>query len=150
MLFRLRWQAGPMLGLMVVVACARPVESGEGAPHMATSSQPLTSLSPVLTLDIHRATMSAAPEELVIVGGRAFFSADDGVTGRELYASDGTPQGTVRVRDIFPGARGSTPQGLTEFHGQVYFFARSINYPWDTSGTWALWKSDGTETGTVR
>jgi ELWxxDGT repeat protein len=36
--------------------------------------------------------------------GRAVFAADDGIHGREAWVSDGTPEGTQLIADIFPGA----------------------------------------------
>jgi ELWxxDGT repeat protein len=43
------------------------------------------------------------------VGGRMLFAADDGRSGRELWASDGTAAGTVLVRDIHPGRSSEAP-----------------------------------------
>jgi ELWxxDGT repeat protein len=45
------------------------------------------------------------------VNGTLFFSATDdvGVDGYELWKSDETEAGTVRVKDIYPGANGSFP-----------------------------------------
>ncbi|VAW57804.1 hypothetical protein formerly called flagellar hook-length control protein FliK [hydrothermal vent metagenome] len=36
-----------------------------------------------------------------------YFSADNGVTGSELWKSDGTEEGTVLVKDILDGVSGS-------------------------------------------
>ncbi len=41
---------------------------------------------------------------LTEAGGRVFFPTDDGSHGFELWVSDGTPEGTVMVEDITPGA----------------------------------------------
>src|SRR5262245_64030471 len=65
-------------------------------------------------------------------------------TGTELWKSDGTEAGTVRVKDIIPGPSGGFPSRLTPA-GSLIFFSASDN----TSGV-ELWKSDGTEAGTVR
>ncbi|HEV7671304.1 MAG TPA: ELWxxDGT repeat protein [Thermoanaerobaculia bacterium] len=86
--------------------------------------------------------VSSNPSDLVRVGSRAFFSADDGETGRELWATDGTPHGTRRVADLMPGPEGSAPHGLLAVGDSVYFFA--------AYGTGeGLFKSDGTRAGTA-
>src|SRR5262249_61877943 len=87
--------------------------------------------------------------DLTNVGDNSlFFRADDGVHGRELWKSDGTPEGTVLVKDINPGSGDAYPCELTDLDGTLYFVAaeqmKASGYP---DGT--LWKSDGTEAGTV-
>ena len=44
---------------------------------------------------------------MVAIGSTAYFTADDGVHGEELWKSDGTAAGTVLVKDINPGSAGS-------------------------------------------
>ena len=41
--------------------------------------------------------------------GVLYFVADDGISGYELWKSDGTGAGTVLVKDIEPGATESFP-----------------------------------------
>ena len=72
----------------------------------------------------------------------AYFSADDGTDGQELWKSDGTADGTTMVKDIAPGSASSSPQSLTNVDGTLYFVAN------DGSGSNQLWKSDGTAGGT--
>ena len=45
----------------------------------------------------------------VAVGRVLFFVADNNVNGRELWKSDGTPVGTVMVKDIVQGRGSSFP-----------------------------------------
>jgi adhesin/invasin len=60
---------------------------------------------------------------LTNVNGTLFFSADDGSTGRELWRSDGTETGTVRVKDIRSGSSSSYPGALTNVNGTLFFSA---------------------------
>jgi ELWxxDGT repeat protein len=77
------------------------------------------------------------------VNGTAFFIANEGLSGAELWKTDGTELGTVRVKDIRPGAEGASLRYLTNVGGVLYFSANDgINGP-------ELWKSDGTEKGTT-
>ena len=72
------------------------------------------------------------------------FLADDGVHGDELWFSDGTPDGTRMVKDIFPGYRDAIGAFYDAFEldGVVYFAADDGQH-----GT-ELWRSDGTSEGT--
>ena len=83
---------------------------------------------------------------VAITCGALYFAASDGVSGTELWKTNGTNAGTVRVKDISPGGSGSgsSPFGLTVFNGALYFAASD-----GVSGS-ELWKTDGTDAGTVR
>lgn len=77
-----------------------------------------------------------------IVNNEIYFYASDGVSGVELWKSDGTETGTVLVKDIFPGSSSSTPGWVVTNGITLYFTATD-----GTSGL-ELWQSDGSETGT--
>lgn len=94
-----------------------------------------------LVSDIHP-DGGSGPQQLTTVGDAVFFSATDGSHGRELWATDGTPEGTRLVRDIRPGAAGSAPRSLTRVGTLLYFSAD------DGSHGRELWVSDGTRKGT--
>ncbi len=79
---------------------------------------------------------------LTTVGSHLVFTVDDGVHGSEPWTSDGTPGGTLLLRDIFPGASGSEPAGYTEAAGQLFFSAT------DGAHGNELWRTDGTPQGT--
>jgi ELWxxDGT repeat protein len=55
-------------------------------------------------------------------GGRAYFAADDGTHGTELWGTDGTALGTALEADVYPGPTGSDP-GMPVVAGQDVFFA---------------------------
>jgi len=93
--------------------------------------------------DILAGSGSSSPQFLTNVNGTLFFIAFDGVTGRELWRSDGTAGGTVLVRDINTGASDSSPSNLTDVNGTLFFTADNM-----VNGQ-ELWKSDGTAAGTV-
>lgn len=78
----------------------------------------------------------------VTVAGRLLFGGDDSEHGNELWASDGTEQGTGLVKDIRPGRDGSGPFSLVTMGDTAYFMARRAGRGWD------LWSSDGTANGT--
>jgi ELWxxDGT repeat protein len=101
----------------------------------------------VLVKDIYpsplgRAAESGYPNSLVAMGGRLFFSARDARRGSELWSSDGTRAGTVRVKDISPGGGGGYPNDLTPVRGQLFFTASDGQHGRE------LWTSDGTSSGT--
>jgi ELWxxDGT repeat protein len=87
------------------------------------------------------------PEGFVRYRNLVLFTADDGATGRELWATDGSEDGTQRVRDLRPGVGGSAPHDLTVFRQYAYFFAAEDGV--GGSGD-SLWRTDGTAAGTVR
>lgn len=75
--------------------------------------------------------------------GRAYFAADNGISGTELWVSDGTAAGTFLLRDLNPGSGSSNPDYFTVASGRLYFSTFHSN-----GG--ALWVSDGTIAGTVQ
>ncbi|MDA0658164.1 MAG: Ig-like domain-containing protein [Planctomycetota bacterium] len=114
-----------------------------------------TSAGTVMVLDIFSGTTtsngqtvanSSEPGQLTTVGSTLFFTAVDSGTGRELWKTDGTAAGTVRVKDVRAGADGAlTSQDVLIRLGNTLFFSAN-----DGSSGRELWKSDGTSVGTVR
>lgn len=63
------------------------------------------------------------PTGLSDVNGVLYFTANDGINGQELWASNGTDQGTLLVQDINPGVSGSNPVNLTVAGANLFFVA---------------------------
>lgn len=85
---------------------------------------------------------SATSTPIVNFNGQAFFIANDGSVGPELWKSDGTEPGTVRVKDVRTGPQTSDIRKLTAVGNVLYFAAE------DQPGIRKLWKTNGTEAGT--
>ena len=77
-----------------------------------------------------------------MLSGSIYLAASDGVHGEELWKTDGTPAGTVMVKDINPGMVSSSPSDFTVVNGTLFFTT-------DVGSPGVLWKTDGTSDGTV-
>jgi ELWxxDGT repeat protein len=82
------------------------------------------------------------PSGLTAMNGIVYFSAKGDGKGAELWRSDGTANGTYRVKDIRKGSAGSGPYGFVAIDGLLYFVAG------DGVHGYELWVSDGTAQGT--
>lgn len=98
---------------------------------------------PALVKTVNPSTQGSQADACVEYAGACYFEAEDNVHGRELWKTDGTPDGTVLVQDIRPGADGSYPRDLTVAGGRLYFSADD-----GAHGT-ELWTTDGTTTRLV-
>lgn len=65
--------------------------------------------------------------KLYVLGDSLFFSWYQAESGRELWVSDGTAEGTHLLVDLNPGADSSNASPLLAWHGQLYFSADDGN-----------------------
>jgi ELWxxDGT repeat protein len=86
-------------------------------------------------------TGDGQPVGMTLYQGEVYFAANNGITGEEIYKTDGTPGGTKLVVNIAPGTN-SIPSGFLVANGLLYFSATD-----GISGR-ELWQSDGTAAGT--
>jgi len=63
------------------------------------------------------------PSDFLVFNNKVYFTADDGINGRELWVTDGTETGTQLVSDLYVGTSGSNPENLTVFNNALYFTA---------------------------
>ena len=83
-----------------------------------------------------------AGNALPVLGNRMVFQASTPEHGAEPWSSDGTPEGTVLLKDLTEG-KGSSDPGRFTLSGSTVFFAAM------TAGSGqAVWKTDGTPAGT--
>jgi ELWxxDGT repeat protein len=80
--------------------------------------------------------------DFVLLGERLYFSAEDGIHGRELWSTDGTAEGTEMVADVCPGYCFGWAAYLTVVGDRLYFYGD------DGAHGGELWTSDGTAEGT--
>ena len=73
--------------------------------------------------------------------GSILFTARDGMHGRELWVSDGTPSGRSMAKDISPGPGDSGPGWLVAVGGTIFFDADDGEHGRE------LLDDDGTESG---
>ena len=81
-------------------------------------------------------------KDMVYAANLLYFTATDAEHGLELWKTDGTPAGTVLVRDIRPGIASAEITNLVFQDGAVFFMAndgKSGPEPWISDGT-----ADGT------
>lgn len=96
--------------------------------------------------DIALGYNTSSPLGFCVNNGMVFFAADDKVNGNELWKTNGTASGTVMVKNINPTGSGIITGGtrkIVAMGGNIYFSAN------DGFNGEELWKSDGTEKGTV-
>ena len=91
----------------------------------------------------HARSRLMTQSSIVYLRHRAFFVANDGMHGDELWESDGTPAGTILIKDIHPGSSGSRITDLVTVNDKLLFVADDgVRGP-------GVWVSDGTATGTI-
>jgi ELWxxDGT repeat protein len=77
--------------------------------------------------------------QVAVLDDVMYFVASDGVSGNELWRTDGTPAGTWLAADVVPGYESSTPSGLVASASHIFFISQGDP-----------WVSDGTSAGTRR
>ena len=105
-----------------------------------------TTAGTVMVKDPNPAYGKGLASALTLASDTLYFFADDNVHGTELWKSDGTEAGTMMVKDINPSTNPQYIYGTDKIRavGDTLYFVID-----DGAHGRELWKSDGTETGTV-
>ncbi len=122
--------------LSVFTGCSSGVDAAGGATIRSMTLGRSASLGP--------APIEATGFEPL--GTLTLFKAGNEIYGREPWVLDGTPDGTMMLRNIGPGAFGSSPGvandvGFTVLGNHAYFAAN------DWVNGIELWRTDGTTEG---
>lgn len=107
---------------------------------------------PHLLKDLRPGFSNPFVEHFTSVGNLAYFDADDGVHGRELYVSDGTAQGTHMVKDIFAGSGSGLrfDSGLADVNSLTASGNRLFFVAHDGVNGASVYVTNGTSAGTKR
>src|SRR5205823_2819837 len=81
--------------------------------------------------------------DIIAVHSGVYFTGEDSLHGNELWESNGTPEGTLLIKDINPGINSSSCNYLTYNQNGTVFFAAN-----DGQSGLELWKSNGSSAGT--
>jgi ELWxxDGT repeat protein len=98
----------------------------------------------MMVCDIAPGTASTASTNLTNYKGELYFAANDGLSGSELWRTDGTSSGTILICDIQNGPASSFPS-FSDFSqvGDILYMVAN-----DGIHGAELWRTDGTSTGT--
>ena len=116
-------------------------------------TQNLSASNPYLIKDIYSGYGSSMPsahqgttcsQYMMVHNNTLFFAADDNSgKGVELWRTQGTNASTVLVKDTYPGSQSGTPKNFFVLDDTLYFSGRT------SSASNAIWKTNGTASGTV-
>jgi|GEM_PF-3463370 ELWxxDGT repeat protein len=76
-----------------------------------------------LLQELQSGSRGSYPDNFTIAGALLFFTADDGITGKELWYTTGNPAATFRYYDAYPGGFSGSPSGLTAVDDKLFFLA---------------------------
>ena len=125
-----------------IVFIARNNNNGNYEPWVSDGTTEGTFMIKDINNNPNSGSMSPA-DRIVVLNNIAYFAADDGVHGRELWKTDGTPEGTQMVLDLNPGSAHANVSNLCVFGDKILFSASIPAYGNE------IWCTQGTEESTI-
>lgn len=119
-----------LLTFVLLLLLGLPVKAWPGKERLVLQN------STIVPPQVHAFKLS----QFVVNDGELFFIKIDETGSKELWKSDGTAAGTIRIKTLFDTGSTAVPMVIAKHH---LFFADNYQY----GGT--LWQSDGTVEGTT-
>ena len=94
--------------------------------------------SGIYAVKVTGANMANSINNMTSMGGKLYFAYNDGISGSELWMSNGSS--VTLVKDAISGSTGIQPTNMTVTSGILYFVS---------GNTGRLWKTDGTSANTT-
>ena len=86
-------------------------------------------------------TDPSSPDELTLFNDKVYFSASDGINGRELWRYDKNSENVSRITDAYSGFSGSLPYDVTDlkvYNNRLFFAASGGIVATDGSELWYI------------
>ena len=97
-----------VLAVATVALCSAAVAGSRAVPAVR------------LVKEINPGTEGSDPAAFVTLDGAAYFRANDGSHGFELWRTDGSEAGTELVIDLNPGLPNGFPDSMAALNGSLY------------------------------
>ncbi|MEM7130959.1 MAG: ELWxxDGT repeat protein [Chloroflexota bacterium] len=122
-------------------------DSGNELWYSDGTSEGTGMIKDIVPSELDNATLRAYPSPIYSIDDGVLFGVDDGIVGKELWQSDGSPDGTTLFKDIDANSLGTNLDVFASSNDTINFFSsEKVNNRIQNS----LWRSDGTVSGTNR